>query len=254
MKKLLFILASIFSGWLVFAAEYQPERTASVPLGADSVEYNSLVSEISGPEAPRVSGRYAVFTAPGNVRHTGIAFEHENYKKIHNFNRLILRDEFGEPLRNSDGTYADTTLFFILKIPQETKEIRYRIVRDGIWTADPYNSRSEYDITTGTQVSVLPVEYYKVYETSSEEKKYVHFIYQGKSGETIRLAGSFNNWDPFMYEMKEVARGKYELKLPLPKGTWYYAFFQGMTQIHDTSATEKVYTRDGRVASVVTVQ
>ncbi len=254
MKKLVFALVLSFSANIFFASEYQPIRTASVPQGADSVEYNALVSEISKPGAPVISGKYAVFTAPGNVRHTGIVFEHESYKKIHNFNRLIIRDEFGEPLRNENGTYADTTLFFILEIPPETTEIRYRIVRDGVWTADPFNPKSEYDITTGTKVSVLPVEYYKIYETSSEEEKYVRFVYQGKSGEKIRLAGSFNNWDPFMYEMKEVAQGKYELLLPLPKGTWYYAFFQGMTQIHDTSATEKVYTKDGRVASVITVQ
>lgn len=254
MKKTFLALAVFFALRMLSAVENQNADRASVPPIADSVAYNSLVSEISGPRAPIASGKYAVFTATGNARHAGIAFAHENYKRIHSFRRLVHRDEFGDPLRNADGTYADTTLFFILEIPPETREIHYRIVRDGIWTADPLNPDSIYDMATGTKVSVLSVEYYKTYETSAKNEKYVRFIYQGESGETIRLAGTFNNWDPFMYEMKEIERGTYELLLPLPKGTWYYAFFQGTNQIHDTSAAAKVYTKDGRVASVITVR
>ena len=69
----------------------------------------------------------------------------------------------------------------------------------------------------------------------------------------IRLAGDFNNWDPFMYELQETSRGIYELTLPLPPGTWHYAFFRGTTQIRDESASLKAYTRDGRTASVIVV-
>ncbi len=238
MPKALFIAALI-----AVAAAFSAAAQSAL---ADPIYYASLVAEISAPQTPVVRGRHIIFTANGNARHTGIAFEHEGYAVVHNFRRLVSRDEDAKP--------AETTLFYIMEIPAETSEIRYRIVRDGLWMNDPLNPRSVYDFALGTRVSVLQVEPYRIYETASAGNNLVRFVYEGESGEVIRLAGNFNNWDPFMYEMKEIERGKYELVLPLPKGTWYYAFFHGTTQIRDESASMKVYTKDGRIASVITVE
>lgn len=247
-KRTQTLLAVFFlAGALLFPAE---DRTAQAE---DSVLYASLVAEIAGPGEPFVRSRYAVFTADGNARHTGIAFAHEGFGKIHNFSRLTARGDFSAQGGVSDSASDSSTLFYILKIPPETKELRYRLVKDGLWMSDPLNPRREYDFETGTQVSVLPVEYYKVYETAAAGTRAVHFLYRGKSGDVIRLAGDFNNWDPFMYELQETSRGIYELTLPLPPGTWHYAFFRGTTQIRDESASLKAYTRDGRTASVIVV-
>ncbi|MDR1747759.1 MAG: glycogen-binding domain-containing protein, partial [Spirochaetaceae bacterium] len=68
-----------------------------------------------------------------------------------------------------------------------------------------------------------------------------------------RLAGSFNNWDSFMYEMTETSAGIYQIDIPLPPGTYFYAFFSGTAQIADIKNPDRRYTADGRIASVITV-
>ncbi len=251
MSKSLFIALSIIAFAIagIFAA--------SEPAQIDSVRYTRLVAEIGEPQPPVVRGRNIIFTASGDARHMAIAFEHEGYAVLHNFMRLLPRGERGatqDPSGARTTQRAESTLFYIMEVPEETSEIRYRIVRDGLWSADPLNPQSVYDFSTGTRVSVVQVEPWRIYRTSSVDSRSVRFVYEGQSGEVIRLAGTFNNWDPFMYEMREFERGKYELTLPLPKGTWYYAFFIGTTQLQDTSSSMKVYTKDGRVASVITVE
>ena len=82
----------------------------------------------------------------------------------------------------------------------------------------------------------------------------VKFVYHGKTGEKIRLAGSFTNWDSFIYYLKEITPGHYELDLPLPSGTYYYTFYNGLDVILDEKNPNKVYTPEGRVACVLSVQ
>ena len=244
MRKQFFIVALFAAVWCGFAAAQE-----EMP---DSLLYASLVSEISAPRSPVVRGRHVIFTASGNARHAGVAFEHEGYGVVHSFSRLVPRDG-GRAATVTRPRNEETTLFYIMEIPPETSEIRYRIVRDGLWMPDPLNPISVYDFEAGGRVSVVQTEPYRIYRTAVVDAGMVRFIYEGESGDVIRLAGSFNNWDPFMYEMREFERGKYELYLPLPKGTWHYAFFIGADQIRDESASMKVYTRDGRIASVITV-
>lgn len=228
-----------------------------VPLcGAEieSVTYARLVSSIGQPEKPVVSGKYVIFTAHGDARHAGISFRHENYTTIHSLKRIVRRDEYGMPQKDSSGRPLDTVLFYVAEIPPGIEEIQYRMVIDGLWTCDPLNERSAYDPDNRMQVSVLTVNRYETFKTDYINNGSVRFTCMADSGRSIRLAGSFNNWDPFMYEMIETSPGKYELILPLPRGTWYYAYFDGTTQLPDPANPDRVYTRDGRVASVVTVQ
>jgi Carbohydrate-binding module 48 (Isoamylase N-terminal domain). len=222
--------------------------------GIEAITYNNLVSSISRPRAPVVSGRYIIFTASGTARHTGIAFEHENYRNIHSYQRIIRKDADGKPQRDENGKLQEPVLFYIAEIPPEMHEIRYRMVIDGLWTTDPLNAETAYDYPNGMNVSLLPVEYYEIFQTSNVSKGQVRFTYTGETGKTVRLAGSFNNWDPFMYEMTERKPGEYELVLPLPRGTWYYAYFEGTEQLPDNTNHNRVYTRDGKIASVVTVE
>lgn len=229
----------------------------AVPLfgaGIEAVTYNNLVAGISRARGPVVSGRFIVFTASGKARHIGIAFEHEKYQTIYSFQRIARKDEMGEPRKDETGKVMESVLFYIAQIPPGFHELRYRMVIDGLWTTDPLNGQSEYDYDNGMTVSSVPVDYYEIFQTNNVNQGEVRFTYTGTSGKTIRLAGSFNNWDPFMYEMTETSPGQYELTLPLPAGTWYYAYFDGMTQVPDGSNREQAYTRDGRIASVVTVQ
>ncbi|EMB35285.1 hypothetical protein HMPREF9721_02046 [Treponema denticola ATCC 35404] len=43
------------------------------------------------------------------------------------------------------------------------------------------------------------------------------------------------------------------MNLNLPSGTWLYAYFSGGSQLPDNTNKNYVYTADGRVASVITV-
>lgn len=221
--------------------------------GIEAITYNNLVSGISRCRGPIPSGRYVVFTASGDARFTGIAFEHERYAKVWSFQRLVRRNEKGDPEIQPDGKPFTPVLFYIAEVPPGMRELRYRLVIDGLWTTDPLNGQTEYDYLNGMTVSVVPVEYYEIFRTNSVNNGEVRFAYEGESGKTITLAGSFNNWDPFMYEMTETAPGKYELALPLPAGTWYYAYYDGAEQLRDAKNENRVYTKDGRIASVVTV-
>lgn len=243
MKRIyLFVAFALFSLATSFGAEIE------------AVAYNNMIAGISRAREPVVSGRYVVFTASGKARHTAIAFEHEGYAKIHSFQRIVRKDEKGEPQKDADGKAIEPVLFYIAEVPSGHREIRYRMVIDGLWTTDPLNARSAYDYANGMTVSTLAVDYYEIFQTANVASGQVRFTYEGTPGEVIRLAGNFNNWDPFMYEMAEMSPGKYELTLPLPPGTWQYAYFAGTEQLPDTTNHERVYTKDGRVASVVRVQ
>jgi hypothetical protein len=222
--------------------------------GIESTTYNKLVSTISRARPPVVSGHYVVFTARGNARYTGIAFEYEQYKKTYSFQRIIRKDANGDLEKDANGNTIEPVLFYVAEVPPGLRDLRYRMVIDGLWTTDPLNSRTDYDYDNGMMVSTLPVEYYEIFQTSNVAKNEVRFTCEGTPGTEITLAGTFNNWDPFMYDMTETSPGKYELELPLPAGTWYYAYFEGTTQLPDNTNHNRVYTKDGRVASVVTVK
>ena len=81
----------------------------------------------------------------------------------------------------------------------------------------------------------------------------VRFIYKGKSGQKVRLGGSFTNWDSWIYELTEVQPGLYILDLPLPPGTYQYAYYIGMNSYVDTSNPQRVWSADGKAASQITV-
>jgi hypothetical protein len=222
---------------------------ALLPLSAGGIEakvYSDLVNGIVGLGGPVVSGRYVVFTASGKARYTAVAFEHENYTELHSFKRLVRKDETGKE--------KEDVLFYIAEVPPECRQLNYRMVIDGLWTTDPQNKSEAYDYRNGMMVSTLPVDYYEVFKTSNVSNDRVRFAWTGASGKSITLAGTFNNWDPFMYDLTETSPGKYELVLPLPAGTWYYAYFEGTSQLTDYTNDDRVYTKDGRVASVITVK
>ncbi|MEL3906698.1 MAG: glycogen-binding domain-containing protein [Treponema sp.] len=211
----------------------------------DAHTYGELVETIARADAPLITGKYIIFTAEGSARHAGIAFEHENFQSIHSFQRLY---------RSEDTETKKSILFYIMQIPEEMRELRYRLAINGLWSTDPLNPDEIFDYSAGMSLSILKIPFQKEYKTAVENNGRTRFIYQGETGKKIYLAGTFNNWDPFMYTLEEVIPGRYELFLPLPNGTWYYAYFKDGKQIPDTTNREHVYTADGRTASVITVE
>jgi hypothetical protein len=67
------------------------------------------------------------------------------------------------------------------------------------------------------------------------------------------LTGTFTNWDPYIYTLTETVPGIYELEIPLPRGTYYYKFVRGITEIIDEGASARVFSSDGQSASVLKV-
>ncbi|UTC62881.1 isoamylase [Treponema sp. OMZ 787] len=206
--------------------------------------YQKLVESIVRVEAPKIKEGHIIFTSTAK-RHVGISFSHEDYKYIHSFQKLPQNELY-------EG--KETILFYIFQIPDELTEIKYRLVIDGLWSSDPINRNIVFDRIHSMSVSRIEVPYKKEYKTELSNKNSVKFTYLGEPKKTIRLAGSFNNWDPFMYDLIEVSPGRYELSLNLPAGTWFYAYFSGGTRLPDNTNKNHVYTADGRVASVITVQ
>lgn len=208
-------------------------------------EYRVAVNDIRGVSSPYQQDDYIVFTAEKGPRHIGIAFDFEDYKEIHSFMKKSTKD--------IDEKEIDSLYFYILELPRDIEFISYRIIIDGIWTTDPNNENKYYNPYTGIEVSTLNVTNNHKNETKKTDKG-VHFIYQGPEGQKIRLAGTFTDWDPWIYELTETRPGYYELYLPLPEGTYYYAFYNGTKSFPDTTNPDRAWSKDGRETSIIVVK
>ncbi|MGP1459368.1 MAG: glycogen-binding domain-containing protein [Treponema sp.] len=214
--------------------------------GQDLYEYNNLIAGLETSGMPLVTERYVVFTHKAGPRFVGIAFDFENYKVIHPYQAHVNR--------SADGKITGSVLFYALERPKNLSELSYRVIIDGLWTADPDNPDKEYDGENGITVSKLDLGGSLPEVTYEKENSGVKFIYNGERGEQVRLAGTFTNWDSWIYELKETKPGFYELTLPLPRGKYYYNYYLGMTAVVDKTNPNKVYTQDGRAASVIEVR
>ena len=208
-------------------------------------ELDTMLHEIDKPGAPVVTDDYIIFTCDPNYRYVGIAFDFENYQVIHPFQILTNTDE--------DGKVTRKHMFYCYKRQHLFTSLKYRLVLDGLWTADPLNPNKEYDDSMNLYFSKVEDPGSILTLTQATKNDTVRFVYKGESGQTIRLAGTFTNWDPWIYELNETAPGLYELELPLTSGKYFYNYYIGLTPILDATNPEKIYTLDGRSASVIVV-
>jgi hypothetical protein len=134
------------------------------------------------------------------------------------------------------------------------KELEYRLVINGLWTTDPGNSLTRRDAVSGLALSVLPVPP-KITKPDPLKglPKGLNFSFNGPPGELITVAGNFNNWDPFMYELNESPPGAYSINIPLPSGTYHYVFFYRGQRYVDPDNPRRIYSRNGSAASVIEV-
>ena len=208
-------------------------------------ELDKLIHEIDGPCAPIVTEDYIIFTADVNNRSVGIAFDFENYQTIHPFQILMKVD--------ADGKKTPVHMFYCYERKHKIENIRYRLIMDGLWTADPLNPNKVYDEDLNLYFSLVS-DLGKIYEYTEQQKDdSVRFIYKGEEGLNLHLAGTFTNWDPWIYSLEETSPGFYELSLPLPSGKQYYNYYIGLTPVLDNTNPDKAYTLDGRSASVIVV-
>ncbi len=212
----------------------------------DRLTFETLVSHIDSVTAPYVTGDYAVFTAEHNARFVGIAFDYENFSVIHPMQIRTIYDYDFNPV--------DSLYFFILKLPKTVQDINYRLVIDGLWTTDPLNANKTYSRQAGLYLSHLDASRTVPAVTEKINSNTVRFTYRGAKGQQVRLGGSFTNWDSWIYTLTETSPGVYEIDIPLAPGKYEYAFYTGIQSTPDPSNPERVYTADGRIASLLIVQ
>ncbi len=214
-----------------------------------------LHQEIAGTEAagpPRVFGENLIFTfefdqpvtlagndtSPARRRHlVQIAFEHEDYATLHPF---VVNDE---------GVYLYT-----IPVPRDRDELRYRLVVNGLWTADPFNPATELS-ALGARVSVvrLPPPPPPTTSPLMLDQGQVEFRYSGRPNRSITVVGDFNGWDPYMHRLKEVEPGEYALRISLLPGDHVYYYVVDGVRLRDPLNPRTSVIRDRVFASAVTV-
>jgi len=233
-----------------------------VTAGAENWESYELIERllsIHSPGTPLIYKDFVIFTADTSLRKVGIAFAHENFANTYWFKQLLVpQDPFNAPIppgKKVPDPYKDSGIqFHVLEVPEDLKEIGYRLVINGLWTTDPYNPLTRRDLVSGLILSVvrMPPRPIKL-DPLKGLPEGLTFTFNGPPGETVTVAGSFNGWDPFMYELKENPAGIYTLTLPLPPGTYQYVFFCQGKRFVDLNNPRRSYSREGKASSEITV-
>ena len=230
-------------------------------IATESYQFINHLLIMQSPRGPEVFEDGVIFTAPSTPRRVGISFAHEDFAKVHWFEKMLkAKDELTpeeEKSKNEEDRYRDSgILFHVLKtVPPEIRELEYRLVIDGLWTTDPLNPQYHIDQKSGIVRSMIVMPEFKKVPTAFDGPPgTLTFNYQAPSGETVTVAGSFNGWDPFMYELRETKPGVYSLTLPLPPGTYHYVFFHRGQRILDPYNHNRVYTTEGIAATEAVVR
>jgi hypothetical protein len=220
--------------------EAAPIAAAARDNAVDSLPLHLLLSGMTRAAAPRPFEDRMVFSFDGPYRFVGAVFEHEGFAVMHPFER------------NKHGVFV-----LAYRVPLKRRDpLVYRLVVDGAQIADPLNPRKAYDAAGGLELSVVDAPYLSdlhlgLYAVLGEDGRTARFLFRGASGEVVTVCGDFDNWDPFIHEMSETSPGTYELSLPLPPGTHYYAFVYRGEYLTDPLNPEKAVSGEGRVVSVI---
>jgi len=144
------------------------------------------------------------------IRYVAASFGHENYRSKHVYSY------------NEQGVY-----FLVYPLPEGVETLRYRLVVDGLWQPDPFNPRIGRD-GQGVPISEInvPERPKPVVESPVPDgPRAVRFYLQAPEGSRVTVAGTFNNWDPFMHSMREIRPGVYSTKIRMRRGRHSYLYF-----------------------------
>jgi len=214
--------------------------TAASAFDVASTGLHLHLSGLKEARPPELVEGHLVLSAKGSYRYVGASFSHESWSTLHPFEK------------NYYGV-------FVLAIPLpygDATTLRYRLVLDGLWAADPANPRRERDPATGLPVSLadLPARPRTVLGTwNPAGDGCATFYFTAEPGQRVTVAGSFNAWDPFVHEMTETAPGRYELRLALSPGVYYYYFVYRGQRLPDPLNSLWLYGEDGGTVSAITV-
>jgi hypothetical protein len=226
----------------------------------ESYQFVDRLLSLDGPGAPEFYEDAVLFTAPSSYRRVGVAFAYEGFSRVYWFRKLLIpQDPVAAPIsagQKRPDPYRDSgILFHVHQAPDNIRELEYRLIIDGLWTTDPANTLSRKDRISGLVYSVVPIP---AAEKTPDPLKgppgSLSFSFKGPPGETVTVAGSFNGWDPFMYELREGPPGLYTLALPLPPGTYQYVFFHRGERFLDPYNFNRVYSKEGKTASEIEIK
>ncbi|MDR0377693.1 MAG: glycogen-binding domain-containing protein [Spirochaetaceae bacterium] len=228
-------------------------------LDRESYQFIDRLLTLKGPGQPELLDDGVLFTAPSSSRSVGIAFAHEGFAKVYWFQKLmkIRGDPEAANLKKEDpNLYQDSgILFYAHPFPADQRELEYRLIIDGLWTADPLNPVRRMDDRSGIYRSVVILPKQRQPPSAFDGPPgTLSFTYRASSGETITVAGDFNGWDPFMYELRETAPEFYSLILPLPPGVYHYVFYHRGQRFPDPNNPARVYKSTGEAVSEAVVR
>ena len=222
----------------------------------ESFEVLGYLLGLSEPAPPEIIDNKVVFTASSGLRRVGIAFAHEGFARVHWFRPLMVSQDPLERIRRGRaGAHRDSGIaFHVHEIPDGLAEIEYRLIVNGLWTTDPSNPNTRREGISGSTMSVLTVPPRpQAHHPLRGHPDGALFVFRGPPGETVTVAGSFNNWDPFMYELREGPSGTFSIHIPLPPGRHQYVFFHRGERFPDSYNPVRVFSREGKIASEIVV-
>jgi hypothetical protein len=228
----------------------------TMPLYAVDTESHLFIDRLlslTGPGAPEIFEDAVIFTASSAHRRVGVAVANEGFSRVYWLRQLLIpQDPLNAPLpegKRRPDPYKDSgVLFHVYQIPDGIEELEYRMVVNGLWTTDPENPRSRRD-SSGISNSVVPIPRREDRKSVNGLPGSLNFRFEGPPGETVTVAGSFNGWDPFMYELREYPAGVYSLSIPLPPGIYQYVFYHRGERYLDPRNFRQAYTKEGITAS-----
>ena len=222
-------------------------------IDTESRQFIDYIRSISRPGQPEIFENGVVFTAPSSNNRVGISFAHEGYARVHWFRHLLIPRDVAElyidgRLHREINPNIDSGIMFHTEIiPEDLQHLDYRLIIDGLWTVDPLNPITVRG-PSGITVSRFPLPARPEREAAPAPGTY-RFSFRAPPGEIVTVAGNFNNWDPFMYELRETSPGLYSLTLPFPPGRFQYMFFYRGEMVADPANPRHIYARDGSYVS-----
>lgn len=225
---------------LTFLTAAKLSAQTAAPLPPDDIYLHIKIVGANRDNRPEVWQNYFLLAYHDDYRRSnfvGVAFEHENYATVHSF------------VRNKNNTFV-----YYAKLP-ETDMVRYRLIVDGIWQADPKNDSYIID-QRGIKISQLamPLRERSYIGPQLNQDGSVDFYLNAQPGAQVFLTGDFSRWDPFMYPMAEIKEGLYKTTVFLKPGQCYYSFLYNGQRLTDPGNFRQAIVRaTGETVSVMDV-
>ncbi|MBI9108009.1 MAG: hypothetical protein JEZ04_14775 [Spirochaetales bacterium] len=228
-----------FSQIIILSLLFLFLTAASVSAERVTVRLHFAITEATDASPPELIDNHLVLTYKGarRYRFVGAAFQHEDFKKIHPF------------YINTNGVYV---LTYPLK--EDMKNLDYRIVVDGLWMTDPENPVTSRGLGGISLSSFTVPEKAGPPESPQTSGKQITFIYNGNPGQRVYVYGDFNNWEPYMFRMRESGgSGTYTYTIRAREGKYKYKFIVDGTSLADPLNDSKTIDAFGETASILTV-